>query len=52
MKGKGPGAAFISLGVAFCVIGFSQRNLFPVGIVFLVLGIIFTAREQRARGQK
>jgi hypothetical protein len=53
MKGKPPAAAFIAIGAAFVAIGASnQRGLLPIGLVFLVLGIVLMARDKRSAGPR
>lgn len=44
------GLAFIAIGAAQFVIAISTNaSFYAVGIVFLVLGIVFTAQSRRAK---
>jgi hypothetical protein len=47
---KGPGVAFLAVGVALLAVAMStdQSPLIGVGAAFLVLGAVFLSRSRRA----
>lgn len=49
-QSKGPGVAFLALGVAFLAVALStdQTALFGLAVTFLVLGAVFLGRSRRA----